>query len=101
MSQSTRDGTGNYGRTERLTESERYELLASERRRIALAVLESSAGPIEVETLAATLATWENGASGETVERAASSLHHVHLPKMDDLGVIEYDPVAARVESRP
>jgi hypothetical protein len=27
-----------------------------------------------------------------TVERVAVTLHHVHLPKMDDVSVVDYDP---------
>lgn len=104
MSHSTRDGLKRSRGTERLTESEYHELLAAEQRRIALDVLENSLAPVGVEDLAATVAARESdgvGVDEESVARVAIRLHHIHLPKMDDLGVIGYDPDAARVDSSP
>jgi hypothetical protein len=40
-------------------------------------------------------------ADEEFVERVKISLHHNHLPKMADLGVVEYDPDATRIDSCP
>lgn len=46
----------------------------------------------------------ERGAEREPFEDAidttATSLHHNHLPVMDEAGLVEYDPDANRIESR-
>lgn len=104
MVRSTRNGTETYAGAEHLPESEYHRLLAAERRRTTLDVVAESTAPVELEDLAATVAARETGrdvVDEEAVERVARSLHHSHLPKMDDLGVIDYDPDAARVESCP
>lgn len=79
-----------------LTESERHSLLAAERRRLVLDVLEQGSTPVELQELAVEVAARE-AASGqpdaETVERVSVSLHHVHLPKLAEHGVVDYDPV--------
>lgn len=64
-----------------------FETLASERRRNALYVLYQSAGPLSVSTLAEEVAELE----GADAERVATALFHVHLPKLADIGVVEYD----------
>lgn len=81
-------------RTDGLTESERHRLLHSERRRVVLAVLDEQAAVVEREHLAAEVAAHETGCdspSEETVDRVELSLHHSHLPLMDELGVVSYD----------
>lgn len=87
---------------EKLTESKYHELLAADRRRTTLDVLTSLTAPIDLMDLADRVAARELdlGCVDEaTVERVAISLHHTHLPKMADLGVIDYDPDSSRVES--
>lgn len=64
-----------------------FELLVEERRRNALYVLYQSAGPVSLSTLAAEVAALE----GADTERVATSLFHVHLPKLVEVGVAEYD----------
>lgn len=84
-----------------LTHAERHRLLASDRRRSVLDALEGRAAPVELTTLAETVVSRETGGSDvddERVERVAVSLHHVHLPKLDDVGVVQYDPDTRRVE---
>lgn len=81
-------------RIDRLSETDRHRLLQSERRRLALAVLEEQSGVVDLECLAATVAAHETDADSpgeETVNRVEVSLHHSHLPLMDDLGVVSYD----------
>ena len=104
MSQDTQPDTKMRWEIENLTVSEYHELLASARRRTTLDVLASSTAPIELAELAARVAGQEaNGevAEEKTVERVALSLHHVHLPKMDELGVIGYDQDTTSIESCP
>lgn len=91
-----------HGDSDGLTESERYQLLASDRRRLTLDVLDGRTDPVDIEDLAAGIAARENGLGAtdeEAIERVMIALHHSHLPKMADLGVIDYDLDANRVES--
>lgn len=80
--------------TANLTVSEQYDLVANERRRLLIDVLVDRPTALSLECLAATLAEREMGEetpSEDLVERIAISLHHAHLPKLDDYGVIDYD----------
>lgn len=82
-----------------LSESSRYELLANERRRRTLAILAERDEAISLEELASELANRagdESGAAGAT--DAAIGLHHIHLPKLDTVGLIDYDPETHNVE---
>lgn len=81
--------------SERLSEEEVFEVLSHRRRRYALHVLVKS-GKTELGELAEHVAAWENG---KDVERLSSSerkhvysaLQQSHLPKMDEIGVVEFD----------
>ncbi len=67
-------------------------------------VLTGRDGPVELADLAAGIAARENGiddTDGKTVASVALALHHVHLPRMDDWGLIDYDPAENRGESCP
>lgn len=63
-------------------------------RRRALRYLDDAAGEVSLSELAAHLA---DGPADR--ERTATSLHHVHLPNLDDCGLAEYDPEAHRVRA--
>lgn len=78
-----------------LSESDRHLLLAVERRRVALDVLTEGSAPIFLDDLAVAVVEREVNdcvATEESVERVAISLHHHHLPKMENIGVVQYDP---------
>ncbi|AGB16271.1 hypothetical protein Halru_1665 [Halovivax ruber XH-70] len=79
-----------------LTDSERYRLLSSERRRRVLAILANRPGPVSCDELATMLVAEMGGneATDETHREVTISLHHTHLPMLDDLGVVTYDPTA-------
>jgi hypothetical protein len=64
-----------------------FEMLRSERRRNVLYVLYQRAGPVQVSALADEVATRE----GAEFARVATALRHVHLPKLDDAGVVEFE----------
>lgn len=84
-----------------LTESERHRLLEHGRRRRALDALGGTTTPVHLHDLARSVAACEesgDAAAGGSVERVATALHHVHLPKMDDLGVVDYDPATHLVD---
>ena len=95
MSQTSFDVTHARAETTELTENERHELLADERRHVALDVLASQSTPISLSDFTAKVAQREYGVDApdeSTLTRVEISLHHCHLPKMDDLGVLHYDP---------
>lgn len=100
MSQPSNEATNADPNRIDLTASDRFRLLAADRRRLTLDVLEGNTSPVDLDELAAGIAAREDGigACESAVERVAVDLHHVHLPKMDDVGVVEYDPAARRVE---
>lgn len=64
-----------------------FRVLARQRRRDALYVLYRHPGSLAVAELADEVASVE----GTDPERVRTSLHHVHLPKLVDAGVAEYD----------
>jgi len=66
-----------------------YDALGADRRRAVLAVL-AREGALEARELAAAVAEAEGGRDGE-VDDVHRSLHHVHLPKLDDAGLVAYD----------
>lgn len=104
MSQSPSDVTREYAGIADLTTSDRHRVLAAEHRRVALDILSERDAPVELEDLAgATAAREADGdiADKETVEKVALRLHHVHLPLLAQLGVIDYDPEATLVDSCP
>lgn len=83
-----------------LTESERHRLLEVDRRRHVLAVLPDDGDSLTLEELAAAVAVHESDVDADdpaAVSRLATTLHHVHLPKMDDAGVLAYDPAEKRI----
>lgn len=80
--------------TDNLTESTRHQLLSTDRRRILLDVLGERPTPIDIETLAEAIAEREadgDAPSDDDIQRVELSLYHKHLPKMSDMGVINYD----------
>lgn len=93
MTRSVHEGSGTRPSIDELTENQGHRLFAARRRRTTFEVLREEAGPVALEDLAAAVARRERRrADDEAVERVATTLHHVHLPKMDDFGVIDYDP---------
>ncbi|WP_433631150.1 DUF7344 domain-containing protein [Halomicrococcus sp. NG-SE-24] len=87
-----------------LTDSEYFQLLSADRRRETLDVLAERTAPIELDALAAAVAAREKDVdtvTEEKVNQVSLTLHHVHLPKMADFGVVDYDSDACRVESCP
>lgn len=71
-----------------------FELLADEQRRRALRLVAEEDGPLTVDQLVdALLADTAHSADSDTTrDQLEISLHHTHLPKLHDAGVIEYDP---------
>lgn len=72
-----------------------FAVLSNERRRLILEHLFSRPPPVSVSELVDLLATEElNGHERpeDLRDRVFTSLHHVHLPKLADSNMVDYDP---------
>lgn len=77
--------------------------LSNPRRRYVLHHLKRHKEAVAVGELASKVAAWENRTTTELVsnqqrKRAYSALHQTHLPKMNQLGIINYDRERGIVE---
>lgn len=101
MSESTSELGYEQSDTADLTESDRHRLLADGRRRLLLEELETQPMPVGLNEAAAAVAQREaNGADpAELRQGIAIALHHNHLPRMTDLGVIDYDPETRQIRT--
>lgn len=86
MSQNTSVGFDSGARTV----EETMDALADDRRRELLSYLleRDGDGGVEVEALADYVC--DGGESGNA-ERASTRLHHAHLPRLDDAGIVSYE----------
>ena len=78
-----------------LEERDIHEILRNDRRRLALEALREDGGRSTVRGLAELIATHETGEEPPPTDKRQSvyvSLHQTHLPKLDTLGIVEYDP---------
>ncbi|WP_254545813.1 DUF7344 domain-containing protein [Halomarina pelagica] len=75
-----------------------FELLGDRRRRRVLTYLDRYERRVDLNDLAESLTDDRNG---PTAGRFALTLHHTHLPKLDDAGVVTYDPTDRIVEREP
>jgi|AntDeeMetagen192_2_1112575.scaffolds.fasta_scaffold22718_2 hypothetical protein len=85
-----------------LTESARHRLLADPERRVVLERLSGLTAPVELAELAEAVSTCDGDggvAVPEPTTRVKARLHHTHLPKLAEAGVLDYDSDANRVES--
>ena len=76
---------------------DQLEVLVDARRRFIITALHEEESPTtSLEELATRLAGWELDVPDETIlenefDRRKFELHHRHLPRLDDCGVIEFD----------
>lgn len=85
-----------------------FELLAARRRRYLLYYLEDEdAEPVvELDDLADRISAWEEEWTDEDAVETDSpdairdDLHHVHLPRLADAGLVEYDARTRTVRNR-
>ncbi|MFC6823527.1 DUF7344 domain-containing protein [Halopelagius fulvigenes] len=81
---------------------EHLALLANDQRRAIVEILAEENRSHQVRLLAGWTAAEERGVPldalpEEAVERMEVKLHHVHLPKLDEAGIVEYDAEENRV----
>lgn len=73
---------------------------AAQVRRRTIEALSERSSPVALSDLAAAITTRENGAdppSDARSKRSPVALHHIHLPKLEDAGVVHYDPETHRI----
>lgn len=73
-----------------------YDLLADQHRRQVLLALHRRNGPRQLPSLATDVAGVSEPT--RTVERLYLRLYHVHVPKLEDRGVVTYDDESDLVE---
>lgn len=83
-----------------------FDLLSNHRRRYALHYLQENGDSATLGELSDQIAAWENDIDVEDVsyderKRVYTSLQQVHLPRMDDMEVVEFDDREGVVEFGP
>lgn len=86
-----------------LTEDELFDVLSNRRRRYAVHLLEREDGPLRLGPLAEQIAAWEHEIDREVVscaqrKRVYTALQQIHLPRMDEAGIVAFDDRAGIVE---
>lgn len=81
-----------------------YFVLSNYRRRFILDYLAGNPGPVSLRTLSEELAAWENESDTNSItsnqrKRAYVSLRQTHLPKLQEMGIISFDPNRGIVEA--
>lgn len=79
---------------DRMEQNATHEILKSDRRRAALEYMRQQLEPVSLRTLSEQVAAREAGESPPPRDLRKSvyvSLHQTHLPKLDDVGVVDYD----------
>lgn len=89
-----------------LSRDDCFDLLSNRRRRYALHHLRTNGEESSLGELADEVAACENDIQPEEVsydqrKRAYTSLQQVHLPRMDDMGVVDFDDREGTVTTRP
>lgn len=75
-----------------------FSVLADEHRRLAVEALFGREEPIALSDLAAAVADRDSEeSSGRSEREITTALHHVHLPKLDDADLVDYDAAATTV----
>ncbi|MFB6143219.1 MAG: hypothetical protein ABEJ30_07745 [Halorientalis sp.] len=86
-----------------LDAGEIHDILRNDRRRLAIKCLRESGDSLSVRDLADAVTVQETGQRPPPEDKRRSvyvSLHQTHLPKLDELGIVEYDTDAKRVHLR-
>ncbi|WP_435068308.1 DUF7344 domain-containing protein [Haloplanus sp. C73] len=83
-----------------------FSLLRNERRREVIRALQAADDPLDLRDLSEHIAAIENDCDVSAVtykqrKRVQTALYQMHLPKLDERDVIEYDRRAGRVELAP
>lgn len=85
-------------RTTNKSLSDVFDVLGEKRRRYVLYHLDRQEEPTPLGQLVDQIAAWENDTTAEHRNRVCTSLHHIHIPKLENAGVAAYDREANTVE---
>ena len=82
---------------DQLTRNNVFDLLSNPRRRYILYYLRTHDGPVQLTDLADEVAAWEYETDVEELskqerKRVYVSLYQTHVPKLAEVGLIDYDP---------
>jgi len=88
---------------EELTQDLVFDILSSPRRRYVLYYLRKIDEPVPLNELAEQVAAWENETtvdqlSDQERKRVYVSLYQTHIPKLDSVGIVDYDQQSGMVE---
>jgi hypothetical protein len=89
--------------TEDLDAGQIHDILRNDRRRLAIRCLREVGGSMSVRDLSEEVATRETGEAPAPRDKRRSvyvSLHQTHLPKLDDLRIVDYDTETKEVSLR-
>jgi hypothetical protein len=83
-----------------------FDILSNHRRRYTLYYLRQNGGEVSLAELARGIAAWENDSSPEDVtynerKRVYTSLQQVHLPRMNEMDIVEFDDQAKIIKTGP
>jgi hypothetical protein len=101
----TKDGDGSFAKTEgKTTSTDVFQILSNRRRRYAILFFLYHDPEPDLQDLSHQIAAWENEKSVDRVtteerRRVYNAFQQFHLPKMDEAGLIEYDPIQHTIES--
>lgn len=90
---------------ETLNQEEIFEILSNQRRRRVLKYLQQREPNSDLRTLSTLIAAIENDINPDQVSstqrtRTYTALRQSHLPKMDDIGIIDFDSDSGEVQLR-
>jgi hypothetical protein len=101
MSETTSNAARDGAKSPHHSQSQRHRVLADRRRRVLLAELEGHTEPVSVDALTSAIVARERGDGGQSAsEKVRISLHHIHLPLLNDHGIVDYDTEDKVVERR-
>lgn len=88
------------------SEDDLFEVLSNRRRRYVVHALEQADETMQIGEIAERVAAWEydveeSELSYDERKRVYTALQQTHLPKMDDIGIVEYDKHRGTVEPQP
>lgn len=92
------------GAAEPIPREDIFDVLSNERRRCVLQYLKRQDGRrVELRELVDHVAAWENDTTPDAVgtderKRVYTALRQAHLPKMEQAGILEYEPMRSEVE---
>ncbi len=112
--QSAASPLGDRGRTDvqqdedddgRLSKDEMFHILQNERRRRVLEFISNCDGPVEMRDVAEQVAAWEHDTTVQALtsderQRVYIALYQSHLPKLDDVGLIDYNQSRGIIDPR-